>query len=1047
VPDAVLRVELLGGFRLSVAVETSSRAQSLLAYLALHAGEWIPRRRLAFVFWPDSSEAQARTNLRQLLHHLRSAWPQLDAYIESSGQNLRWRADAAFTLDTAQLESALDAASEAMARRDTSAAVRACEEALALCRGELLPGLYDEWIEPERARFRQLHARALGCLVSLHEQAGNYEAAAAHAEALIELDPLGEPAWQKLIRLYALNGDRASAFRAYERCAATLRRELNAEPGAATRQACDEAAAVRPAPAPRPLAAGFVGRAREWSALVEVWRAASGGRASFALVTGEAGIGKTTLVRELMTVAAGEGAAAEAACYASERPMAYAVIAQWLRAGALAASVAALGAPHRAQLSRVLPEILHDHPGLAPPQPFTESWQRHHFFEALARAVWNAPQPLLLFLDDLQWCDVETLEWLQYVLRARPAARLMIAATARFEEVDRDGPLARAAARLLNSDVATEIAVDPLSAGETAELAARISATSVDAEPLYCQTGGNPLFIVETVRAGMVASHKVQAVITTRLGQLSLPARELATEAAAIGRPFTVDLLAAAGLGDETTIAVAIDELFARRIVHTRDERTYDFSHGQLREVAYGQLGPARRRLIHRRIAQALERTGDAAEASEIASHYERAGDTAIAIAHWERAAAHARRRYAEDEAIAHLTRALKLLETVPPGRDRDRLELNLLVALGPPLMATQGYAAPDVGRVYARSRMLAELAGDTVSALPVLCGSFAFHVVKGEFAASQEIAARFLRLATGNQAEPAALATGLFCLGCTFFYQGRVREAEEKCRSSLEQYAARSAAGPYFGLGPELSVFCRSHLAHALWFLGRPDSALREIEATIATATELSHPFSLALALAYAAMLHQFRDEPSEAERRAAEVADLCRKYDFLYYLSWTPIIGGWAQARAGNQAGLDKMRAGLAALQATGANLRLPYYLMLLGRACRDAGRRDEAMSYVGQGLAVCGSSGEQWVQSELERVKGDLLLDARSQREARASYHAALRTAREQGALVFELRAAKALACLGNANEQVREVLARFEEGFETADYVAARTFAGS
>jgi DNA-binding SARP family transcriptional activator/predicted ATPase len=1015
-PDAVVRLEVLGGFRLladGASIPVSTRAQSLIAWLALRSGEFVPRQRVAFLFWPDSPEAQARTNLRQLLHHLRTAWPESEAWIESAGPNLRWRPDPSFQLDAAELEAAVAEGSGALARGDATAGVRAYERAVSLYQGELLAGLYDEWIDAERPRYVRAYLRAAGALIELYERSGDYPAGIRHAEALATLDPLSESAWQHLIRLHAAAGDRAAALRAYDQCAAALRRELSTEPGPATRRERAEALGASPAaPVPAP-ASTLVGRAAEWSTLSDAWRRAAAGRASFALITGDAGIGKTTLVRELARAAAFQGVAAEAACYAFEFPIAYAPIAGWLRSTALRGSVAALPETQRAQLARVIPELFGDASPIGMAQPFTDSWQRRHFYDAVARAVWSVSQPLLLFLDDLQWCDPESLDWLIYLLRARPAARLLVAATARFDEVGREGPTARAVARLLETPGALEIALAPLNADETAELAGRLSPSAVDAATLYGQTGGNPLFIVETVRAGMAASPKVQSVITMRLGQLAPSTRELALDAAAVGRPFTLELLHAAEFGDEPSIAAAVDELFARGILHSRDGLLYDFSHGQLRDVTYGQLGPARRRLAHRRLAQALEQIGEpAAEAAEIAAHYERAGDASQAVAFWERAAAVARVRYAEEDSIAYLNRALRLLEALPPGRERDRLEVRLLVALGPPLMATQGYASAEAGRVNARARMLCELTGDSHAALPVFCGSWAFHVVKGELAASHEIASRFLRVAGEPGVEPSYLAAAHFTVGSSLLYMGRVREALARWEGAQEIFRSRPEGDRFYQLGPELDVFHRAHRAHALWFMGRSEDALVEMEGTIAHARDIAHPFSLALALAYEAMLRQFRDEPDGAEARAAEVAELCEKHDFRYYLAWTPILAGWAHSRRGDPAGLDQMREGIAALEATGARLRLPYYLTILADALRRSGRAAEGFRQITRAAEVCRSGGELWVKSELDRVKGDLLIELGRADEAADSYRSALRSAVQQSAAVFESRAKAAL-----------------------------------
>jgi DNA-binding SARP family transcriptional activator/tetratricopeptide (TPR) repeat protein len=1050
-----LGIELLGGFRLTwegkpVSSVATSRQQALLAYLVLKAGKTVSRQHLSFLFWPDSGESQARTNLRQLLHHLRTALPEGDRFLEIDTQLLLWRGDAPFTLDVAGFEEAVRRADEASAGKDTVAQRRALEDAARQYQGDLLAGSYDEWVVAERERLAQMYARVLERLVLSLENGHEYTAAIRYADRLVRQDPLREAAYQSLIRLHGLNGDRASALRVYHQCVTILRRELAVEPGPATRRlrelimSPDTPETPEPQEPPRALAAHLplVGREREWRRLREIWKAMDLGRASLVLITGEAGVGKTRLAEELIEWVSRRGVpTARTACYATEGHMAYAVVAEWLRSPAVRPALAGLSAAHLSQLSRVLPELLAERPDLSAPEPFSESWQRHHFFDALVQALSRAGKPLLLLIDDLQWCDRDTTEWLHYLLRSDPSARMLVVGTVRMDHVAKDHPVLAMERELSRADQAAEIALEPLGLEDTASLAAKAAEGEVDrssAARLFAETQGNPLFVVESVRARLIAGRerqqgragpderdpadalppKVHAVLTARLAQLSTAAHELAGVAAAIGRPFTFELLSKVGEGDEQGLVGGVDELWQRRIINPLEQLSgndsYDFTHDRLREVAYAELGPARKKVLHRRIAEAVEALHAPdldAVSSEIAGHFERAGLAAKAIPYFQQAARVLQRRYAEEEATGHLTRALALLESLPQSRERDMQELKLITSLGLSLVATQGYAAPEAGRLYARGRLLCEYTPASGYDFPVLSGSMLFHVVRAELDVARDIGARFLNLAK-EKGDPTLIAAGHFALGCSLFHLGAVDRAREHFGETLAR-----GRFPYFAFGPELSVFGRVYTSHSMWMHGDIEQAAESMQAAIAAARELSHPFSLVLALAYAALLHQFGDEAEPAAERAEEVAALCAKYGFRYYLAWTPIIRGWARVRQGSHApGLAEMRAGWDDLQATGARLRAPYYLALIAQACGRMGQPQAGLHCLEEAFAVGNRTKEAWVQPELQRVKGDLLLELGNSKEAEECYRSAARLARQLGLRSFEARAGKSLARVG-------------------------------
>ena len=323
----------------------------------------------------------------------------------------------------------------------------------------------------------------------------------------------------------------------------------------------------------------------------------------------------------------------------------------WLRLGPLPA----LEPLWLSEVARLLPEILIDHPSLPHPAPLTEAWQRQRLHESLARAILSGGQPALLVLDDIQWCDVETLEWLSYLLRYDPQARLMVLATLCSDQIDASHPLVALLSGLRRSHQLVEIVLSPLDERQGAELAAQAAGNELAAEQaraIYQQAEGNPLFIVELTQSARnppatgpelpALPAGIHAVISSRLERLSPAARQVAELAAVIGRQFSFPVLAEAAEEDEKTLVSGLDELWLQRIIREQGTDGYDFSHEMIRQAAYGELSHARRRWLHRQTAGALERLQayqPDALTGEIASHYDRAGMVDKALAGYQAAA------------------------------------------------------------------------------------------------------------------------------------------------------------------------------------------------------------------------------------------------------------------------------------------------------------------------------------------------------------------------------------------------------------------------
>jgi DNA-binding SARP family transcriptional activator/predicted ATPase len=986
----------------------TNRLQSLLAYLVLHDSPQ-PREQLAFRLWPESSDSQARTNLRQLLHHLRRALPAECEYLTADNHTVEWRRDAGCSFDFLEFDAAVARAEEASRQDDSPAQIEALERAAHICQDELLRGLHDEWVQPIRERYGQQLAQVLATLAALCSERRDFSSAIRHTERLVALDPLREAHHQLLIRLHAENQDRASAIRAYHQCMRTLRRELAVEPGPETRALFEKllkSEPIAPARSEAPSADAaprqpMIGRKKELVRLSECWRAAAAGPIRMAVILGEPGIGKSRLAEELYEWCARHGSVvARARCYAAQGQLAYAPVAEWLRAEPLRQACARLTQQQLGELARVLPEILASNPGLERPRPLIESWERHHFYESLKAAFANAQKPLLLWIDDLQWCDQDSFDWLHSLFRSTGAAQTLILATVRPEETGRTHLFTRLLSELRQGGQVLEIPLESFDEAETGALAAQVAGGRLDAARiggLFRDTKGNPLFVVESLRAegtGIAAPARIHSVIAARLAQLSATAYELAGLAGAIGQSFSFDLLAKATDWDEESVSRALEELWQRRIIEGKGEAFYDFTHDRLREVAYEELNPVRRRFLHRRIARALEELHGVS--GQIAAHYESAGIPEPAIQHYRAAAAIAHQRYAFAEAAGLLRRALAMCRELPETARRDELELGLQLDLGNALVTIQGYATPEAGESYARALALEQRLGMREHAFAILNGLWVFHVVRGEFDVSMGFGRQCLDL--GADEEPAVLMSVLFTTGASLFHLGRLREAEDHMQRALKlRPRAGDAATRLFGT-PDIGTFCLSYFSHVRWHLGLFDEALATSEAALAEGRAAANPFTRVISLNYAAMLQIFRRESAPALTLARESVEFCRQHDFAYYLSMAEILAGWATTFQGDvEEGVAQLRHGVTSLKATGAEIRLPFYLGLLAEACAAAGQTGEAMAHIANAFAYQSKNNELWTLADLHRIHGDLLSRSGDRAAAEASYGKGLEAAR--------------------------------------------------
>ncbi len=697
-----------------LAVDTR-KAVALLAYLAV-TGRPSSRESLGALLWPESGEAEARGALRRTLSVLNSSLGGVGLTIDRMSVALD---PALVDLDVTRFREAV-----AQARGHGHEADRSCvtcrsslEAAIALDRGGLMEGFslrdsetWDEWIEIEREAHQRELAGALERLVRERLAAGGWDGAIAAGRRWLELDPLHEPAHRALMEAYARSGETAAAVRQYRDAAVTLDRELGVAPLPETTELYEAVVAGTLAPPPTPLpmpapdvapagpadrerspgrqAIPLIGRADAVDLVLgRLVAAAPDGR--LVAIEGEAGIGKTRLVDEVVDRAAAAGHRIVAArCYPGEAAVALAPVAALLR-GTLAMpggrdALGRLPTRDRGTLAALVPEIEPDEPVRGRPGD-TGPAARFRLFEAIAEALaavgpgvgdGSDPQlPAIIRLDDLQWADDSTLEALAFLARRLERRPILLLLSWRREEL---GEHAAALVAAADSAPAVTIRLDRLGAADMRDLVdALVEASGAAPSPalvtaLLDEAEGLPLYAVEALAApdrpaGTVPAG-IRALLQARLSGLSEVAQQVVGAAAVIGRSFDAEAVRlVSGRSDEETVA-SLEELERRRIVReTGDPQAgYDFSHARLRDVAAEETSLARRRLLHRRAAEVYR--GPAGRAMDplgrlarIATHEQAAGRALEAADAYRDAGELARSLFANREALEYLETALAL--------------------------------------------------------------------------------------------------------------------------------------------------------------------------------------------------------------------------------------------------------------------------------------------------------------------------------------------------------------------------------------------------
>jgi class 3 adenylate cyclase/predicted ATPase len=834
----------------------------------------------------------------------------------------------------------------------------------------------------------------------------------------------------------------------------------------------------------------FVGREAELAALRQALDQAGAGHGQIVAVVGEAGVGKSRLVYECVHAHHTQGwRVLESASVSYGKATPYFPVVDLLKRyvhvedGDEPRTVRAKVTGQVLTLDETLQEtvpallwlldVLPDDSSfrtLEPPQ------RRQRTLTALKRVLLRESQvqPLLLVFEDLHWIDTETQALLDSLVESLPTAHLLLLVNYRPEYQHGWG----------SKTYYTQLRLDPLPPASAEALLDALLGQDPSLTPLKRllieRTEGNPFFLEESVRTlvetGVLVGEPsacrlvqalptiqvpatVQAVLAARIDRLPPEEKRLLQAAAVIGTEVPLPLLRAIADLPEAALYRGLGHLQAAEFLYeTRlfPERAHTFKHALTQQVAYQSLLTSTRQRYHQQLARELEARSETVETQPelLAHHYTEAGLAAQAIGYWQQAGQRAIERSATLEAISHFTRGLEVLKTLPDTGERAQQELLLQTALASAYTAVKGTAAPEVEQAYARAHELCQQVGDIPQLVPVLQGLRRFYLARAEYQRVREIGEQLLHLGESLQ-DPVVLVEGHLALGIFLWTLGELAEARAHLEQGIALYDPQQHRSLAFRHGRDPGVTSRYVAALVLWQLGYPSQALQRSHEAIALARELSHAYSLVLALNMAADLHQRRGERQAAQERAEAVIALSTEHGFAQYLARGTILRGWALVEQGQgEAGIAQMRQGIAALQATGTTEAGRHHLPLLAEAYGKVGQAEEGLTVLAEALTAGEKTGQRAHEPELYRLRGELLLvragTRQKQAEAEACFQQALAIAHHQQAKSWELRAAMSLSRLwqqqgkrAEARELLAPIYSWFTEGFDTADLREAKT----
>jgi class 3 adenylate cyclase/tetratricopeptide (TPR) repeat protein len=827
----------------------------------------------------------------------------------------------------------------------------------------------------------------------------------------------------------------------------------------------------------------LVGREEELQLLLRRWARAKGGEGQVVLLCGEPGIGKSRLTAALLeSVTAERHTRLRYLCSPQHTDSAlYPIIGQIERAAGLAHDDAAQARLDKldAVLARtsasirdaaLFAEMLSlPNDGRYPAFELTPQQRRQGILEALATrfAALTSQQPVLMIFEDVHWIDPTSLEALNRTVDRIKTLPALLIVTFRPEFNAPWAGQSHVTSLMLNRLGEREVAAIITSLAGNKNLPGNVMTQIVE------RSDGIPLFVEEMTKAVLEAEGEgeaqrtdgavpptvravpasLQASLMARLDRLG-PAKEVAQIGAAIGRQFSHALLASVVRQPEAELGAALDRLIAAGLLFRQGappHATYLFKHALVQDTAYGTLLRSQRQELHARIAKVLEQEFQemiGRQPETLAHHYSQAGLVDLAIELWGRAGARSADRSAHHEAVGHFGSALDLVGKLPPSHQRDERELELTLALAVSLIAVHGFGSIRVEGCAVRAKGLSDKLDGSRNRFAAQRVAWNSSLMRQPVPRTAALARELVGLAE-EDASPAKLAVAHRALGYSLLIAGEFREAAETLARGAT-VADTISEGEFAIYGEHPSMVCRVYGGQVKILMGFPESGMALINAGLAHARHQNNAHSLAWALGVAAHVSQSQHEPAATARFASEAIETAREHRMPQWLALGERCKGWAIHQLGDfEGGLNLLRQGVSRWYKTGATLHTTHAEICLAESYLLQGHAAEARSHLSAARAQSTSYGENYLAAEIDRLEALLLQCEGAPTEVVEECLAkALDTARPQGARLFELRSATALArVMAEHNEhKAVDILAPiynwFTEGLGTSDLKEAK-----
>ena len=711
------------------------------------------------------------------------------------------------------------------------------------------------------------------------------------------------------------------------------------------------------------------------------------------------------------------------------------------------------------------------------PSTLSPEQQKKLIFETMLGVLLEiaSRQPLLMVFEDLHWADPTTLEFLDLLVDQIATTPIFALFTFR---PNFDPPWGSRA-------YLTNLLVHRLTQKKSMDVVQHIAGAkplpSEVLEQILTKTDGVPLFVEESTKmvleSGLLIEGPKEYTLAGKFIPLKIPmtlqdslmarldrlasAKELVQLCAILGREFTYEMLLAIQPHDMQMLHKRLKQLVDSELLYQRGvfpKATFTFKHALIQETAYQSMLKNTRRRHHLKIAEVMTKKFSELSISQpevIAHHYSEAGLSDEAISYWQLAGQRAAERFANKEAIAHFTEGLALLKSQPKNQAQQRQELMLQLAMGPPLSSLKGFAAPEVEVACSRAYKLCQQVGGARLQFPALWGLWHYYLVNSDFPKAETLAEQLIGLAhTAN--DHAFLADAYRAKGETLLWSGEFSQARAYFEKGIDLTDARRQHSA-FAENPGVS--CRFFSAIALWFLGYPDQALLRSQEAVTMAQEMAHPFSLSAAHHFAAWLHLLRKESQTTMHHAEAAMTIAVDQGFVFFIAYDTMLKGWATAEQGQMKnGISMLREGLDAFQATGAKILVPQWMVVLAELYGKLGQTEEALSTLAAAQILSEkNNGELYYLAEMFRLRGQLLIQREKDMLPKVSYYdeaatcflRAIEWAQQQEAKSLELRAAMSLSRIwhrhgkkSDAFQLLSRIYDWFEEGFDTPDLMAAK-----